>query len=45
MKNKSIDYISFKFNYSYYFYIFYKKDINFYFKSKVANKLTDKLKN
>lgn len=35
----------FKLNYEYYFCVFFRKDINFYFKSKLANKLLNKLKN
>lgn len=36
IRNASIDYISFKLNYNYHSYIFYKKDINSGFKSKLA---------
>ena len=31
----SINYIVFKFNYKYYFYIFYKKNLNFYSKLRI----------
>lgn len=34
-----------KLNYKHHFYIIFKKDTNFYFKSKSANKLAYKLKN
>lgn len=43
-KNINISYIFFKINYKYYFQILYKKDINFNFKFKLANKLLVKLK-
>ena len=39
IKNTSINYISFKINYKYYFQVFYKKDLNSCFKSKWINKL------
>lgn len=32
-------------NYRYYLYIYYKKDINLYFRSKKANKLVKNLGN
>ena len=46
MQKKYISIISmlFKLNYSYYLYIFNKKNINFYFKLVVADKLASKLK-
>lgn len=45
MKNAGKEYISFKFYFGYYLYIFYKQDFDPHFKSKVANKLTKKLGN
>ena len=44
-KNANTGYLSFKLNYKYYFYIFYKKDLNFYLKLKIAKKLSFKLEN
>ena len=41
-KNKSISYIFFELHYSYHFYISYKKNLKFYFKLKVTNKLASK---
>ena len=35
----------FKLNYEYYLHIFYKKDIDLYFRSKEADKLIKKLRN
>ena len=35
----------FKLNYEYYLSIFYKKDIDFYFRSKLADEFTKKLRN
>lgn len=43
-KNASIGYIFFKFNYSYYFYILYKENLDPYSKLKMINKLASKLK-
>lgn len=43
-KNASTGYISFEWNYSYHSYVFYKKDINPHFQSKLANDLANKLK-
>ncbi len=43
-KNASTSYMSFKFNYGYYSYVFYKKNIKSHFKSKLANKLATKLR-
>ena len=37
--------MSFEPNCKYYSHVFYKKDVNFYSKSKEANKLTKKLRN
>ena len=44
-KNASINYIFFKFNYKYYFCIFYKKDFNLNLKLKNTKKLFFKLQN
>lgn len=44
-KNTSTKYISFEHNYKYYLYVSYKKNANFYSKSKVDDKLIKKLKN
>lgn len=39
-KNTNIGYMLFELNYGYHLYVSsYKKDINFYFKAKSANKL------
>ena len=35
----------FKLNYGYHSYVFYKNNINLYFGFKVANELTEELKN
>lgn len=43
-KNTNINHISFEVNYNNYPCIYYKKDFNFYFKSKFVNKLASKLK-
>ena len=40
----SINYSTFKLNYCYQFYISFEKDISSYFKSQLADKLTNKLK-
>ena len=45
VKNTSIGYMSFKINGGYHPHVFYKEDIDLYFKSKVADELTKKLKN
>lgn len=42
-KNANTSYTFFKLNCDYYFHIFYKKDINLHFKSKLANELLKKL--
>lgn len=42
-KNTSIGYIFFDLNCGYYLYILYKKDIDFWSKSNIANKLSVKL--
>ena len=39
VKNSSFGYTLFKLNYSYHLYMFYKKNFNFNFKSKLADKL------
>ena len=44
-KNNYIRYISFKLNFRYYFYIFYKNNIKFYSKYKQINKSILKYKN
>lgn len=44
-KNINISHTHFKFNYKYDFYIFYKKNNNFYFNSKSINELLGQLKN
>ena len=44
IKNININYILFKLNYNYHTYIFYKKNIDFYLKSKYINKLANELK-
>ena len=43
IKNSSTGHTFFKLNYGYYFYISYKKNINFHSKSKSVNKLLIKL--
>lgn len=45
IKNACISHILFELNYLYYYLIFYKKDVNSYFKSQFANKLTIKSSN
>ena len=45
IKNANIEYTFFKFNCRYYLYISPKKDISLYFRSKIANELTKKLRN
>ena len=45
IKNASIGYTPFKPNCGYYRPVFYKKDVDFYSKSKVANELIKKLRN
>lgn len=42
-KNASTGHNSFELNYSYYLHIFYKKNVDHYFKSNLANKLFLKL--
>lgn len=44
-KNASTKYISFKLNYSYYLYTPNKKNVNFCFLLKLAEKLANKLRN
>ena len=44
-RNASTEYAAFELNYEYYPYVFYKENINFHFGSKVANELTNKLRN
>ena len=44
VKNASISYMFFKLNYNYYFYIFYKNDLNPDFKSRAIDKLAGKLR-
>ena len=39
-KNANISHISFKINCRYYFYIFYRKDFNFYLKLKIIEELS-----
>lgn len=39
IKNAITNYIIFKLNCSYYIYTFYKKNVNFYIKSKTANNI------
>lgn len=43
-KNANINHMFFKFNYSYYLRVFFKNNIDFYFKSHSTNKLTKKLR-
>ena len=43
VKIMNISYIIFKFNYKYYFYIFYEKDFDFYLKLKAIKELFFKL--
>lgn len=43
VKNTSINYIFFELNFGYYLGIFYKKDVNSYFKYKSANNLANNL--
>ena len=43
-KNTSFSYILFKFNCGYYFQMLYKKNIDFYFKSKSIKKLLVELR-
>lgn len=44
-KNISNRYILFKLKYRYYFYVLFEKNTNFYFRSKLANEIANKLKN
>ena len=41
-KNANIGYTAFELNYRYHFWMFYKKNIDFYSKFKSANKLSTK---
>ena len=45
MNKTSSEYMSFKLNYGYHLYIFDKENVDPYSRSKVAYKLTKKLKN
>lgn len=45
IKNRSIDHISLKLNYSYYTYTFFKDETNLYPKFCSANELTKELRN
>ena len=42
-KNTNINHIFFKFNYRYYFYVLYKKNLDLYSKLKIVKKLFFKL--
>ena len=42
-KNASTGHMSFKFNCGYYSYVFFKENTNSYSRSKIANKLSEKL--
>lgn len=44
VKNINIGYIFFKLNYNFYLKVFYRKNVNFYSKSKLIDKLIAKLK-
>ena len=44
-KNVNINLMLFELNYRYHFYVFYKKDLNLYLKSKITKKLSFKLQN
>ena len=44
MKNANINYIFFEQNCGYHLCVFYKKNIDLYFKSKLANNLASKLR-
>lgn len=44
-KNANNSYISFEFNYSYHLYISFKNKVYLHFRSYLANKLVNKLKN
>ena len=43
-KNANTGYLFFELNYSYHFYLSFNKNINLYFKSKTAKKLSNNLK-
>lgn len=43
IKNASTGFMPFKFNFNYYSYILFKKDVDFYSKSRSANKLLSEI--
>ena len=45
IKNVNIDYTLFELNYGYHSWVFYKKDLDFYSKSKSVEKSSFKLQN